>query len=298
MKNIIKFLSITIVSLFIIGCGSDSAGISITGTPTNSFLSSCDSNASYTPSSAVVRHSTSQTFVATVIAIHGKNGSPTASHMTTLATDLNAKGYDVVLPYMPWSGLNWDGTLCQGISYLKTLITTEKNAGNQVILLGHSLGGPITLAYETLSSTEKPDAIVSLAPGHFIHQSSVLANAHASSIATANTMISASRGDEVATFVTYNMGADEEINTTPNIYLSFHDTTKFPNIESSIPLVNSTPVLWLAATEDSLTPLAISYGFISLAGQNSNYNYQEISGGHLDLVSNVANPFDTWYQEL
>ena len=201
------------------------------------------------------------------------------------------------MPYMPWSGLTWNGTLCDSISYLNSLISTEKSAGKPVILLGHSLAGPVVLAYSALDNSTKPDAISIIAPGHFIHQSSVLADAHASSITLANSMVSSGEGDQFASFETFNNGASVTISATPVTYLSMHDTDQFPNIESSIPLA-SQPMLWLAGLDDPLTAIANSFGFINLIPASSSNIYKELTGDHYSVMGNVTAELDPWFQGL
>lgn len=283
------------------GCGdssSDSTNTNFSETTSTTTLNlQCDLTASYTPVTTPELSSATGASVATIIAVHGKNGSPLRAHMQTLKTDLNTQDYDVIMPYMPWSDLTWSGTLCDSISYLNSLISTEKSAGKPVILLGHSLAGPVVLAYSVLENSTKPDAISIIAPGHFIHQSSVLDNAHASSITLANSMISSDQSDQFATFETYNNGAPVSISATPVAYLSMHDTDQFPNIETSIPLI-SQPVLWLAGLSDPLTASATSFGFIDLIPSSSSNIYKELTGDHYSVMDNVAGELDPWFQGL
>jgi hypothetical protein len=217
--------------------------------------------------------------------------------MTTLAADLNTLGYNVMMPYMPWSGLNWNGTLCEGMSYINSLIVAENNAGNSVILLGHSLAGPIVLSYAALTNTTKPNAVTVLAPGHFVHNSSNLASLHAPSIQSAKNKVAAGMGDVIATFQTSNGGVLFDISTTPNIYLSFHDTAQFPDIKASIPLV-SEPTLWLAGLSDPLTNSAKVLGIIDTIPAGSSYDYREIVGDHYTMVGNAPAELAPWYEGL
>ena len=295
-----KLFSILTLAFILAGCssGSDSTAANPnTTTPTAALTLQCDLTASYTPVNSPLTSSAASTSAATVIAVHGKNGAPTRSHMLSLAADLNAQGYDVTMPYMPWSDLVWDGTLCDGISYINSLIAAEKAIGNSVILLGHSLAGPIVLSYSALTNTTQPDALLVLAPGHFIHHSINLAGLHASSIQLAKSMVAAGTGDNMATFQTSNGGVLIDISTTANIYLSFHDTEQFPDIKDSIPLV-SIPALWLAGLSDPLTASAKTLGIIAAIPANSLYTYKEIAGDHFTLVDNVAAELEPWFQGL
>ena len=287
--------------IILISCALFFSACSSSTTNTNNeppvFDFSCDVSVGYASAIQAERYSTSETFVATVIVVHGKNGSPSRSHIQSLATDLNASGYDVVAPTMPWADLAWNGTLCEGISHLNDLILEEKNAGNAVILLGHSLAGPIALSYAALSNTTKPDSVVVLAPGHAIHQSTTLANAHAASISKANNLIDG-QNSNVSAFQTYNLGGLVDITSTAEVYLSYHDTEEFPNIEASLPLVNL-PILWLAGAEDSLTSVMDgTFGLPDKMPTSENNVYKVIDGTHFTLVDNVTTEFSAWYGGL
>lgn len=292
-----KSISILLLALILVSCGGgDSAPAPATITPTTALTLQCDLTVSYTPISSPEISLATGVAVATVIAVHGKNGSPFTTPMQSLKSDLNAQDYDVIMPYMPWSGLTWDGTLCEGISYLNSLISAEKNNGKPVILLGHSLAGPVVLTYSALEDTTKSDAATIVAPGHYIHQSIVVAGLHASSIQLAKDMVASGQGDAIATFQTSNDGLID-ISTTANIYLSFHDTTQFPNIEASIPLV-SLPMLWLAGKDDPLTATTVSFGLTNLIPATSSNVYKVIPGDHFTVMDNVTGELDPWYQGL
>ena len=287
--------------VLLISCALFFGACSSSTTNTNNeppvFDFSCDVSAGYASAIQAERYSTSETFVATVIVVHGKNGAPSRSHIQSLATDLNTSGYDVVAPTMPWADLAWNGTLCEGIAHLNELILEEKNAGKSVILLGHSLAGPIALSYVALSNTTDPDAVVVLAPGHVPHQSTTLANAHAVSISKAKDLVS-NQNSDVTDFQTYNLGGLVDITSTPEVYLSYHDTEEFPDIEASLPLVDL-PILWLAGSDDSLT--VVMDGTFGLPGKmpvSQNNVYKVIDGTHFTLVDNVTTELNTWYSGL
>ena len=281
-------LVVTLISL-LVGCGG--GGSAASSSPTNgTFNLQCDLTTSYSPRLAALSSPGAGT--TTVIALHGKSGAPILGHMSTLSTTLNAKGYNVIMPYMSWSTLNWDGSLCDGFSYVNELIVAEKAKGNAVVLLGHSLGGVNVISYAALSNATKPDAVVSMAPGHFPHDSISLASKHAPSVQLAKNKVAAGLGDEVGTYQT----SDYDITASAKNYLTFHDTEQFPAIKSAIPAV-SVPTLWLAGQSDPLTAIAKNLGIINVvsANSNSNYKYKEIAGDHYTLAAGVAAELDTWY---
>ena len=279
---------LSVVLLALSGCKHNNTPVNASAPE---FTLQCDLNAIYSPVVEPVLSPASlpigETSNQTVLVMHGKNGSPLRSHMVSLKAALNAEGYNVIMPYMPWSELTWNGTLCDSISYLNELITAEHDNDNYVILLGHSLAGPVSLAYSALSNTEKADAVNVVAPGHFIHQSSVLANEHASSLALAKSMVNSGQENQLATFQTYNNGAPVNISTTARIYLSMHDTTQFPAILSTIPL-NTTDTLWLAGQSDNLTSAAKTLGITSsIPTTDGFYTYKEVVGDHFTVLDNV-----------
>ena len=293
-----KYLLAAVFALVLAACGGGGGGSGGTPPAGVTFDLSCDLTSNYTPGigDPIVTAGTG-TPTTTIIALHGKNGTAASSTVATLATDLNVAGYDVIRPNMPWANFNWDGSLCDAMAYLDNLIDAEITAGKSVILLGHSMAGPIALSYAALSNTTKPDAVVVIAPGHFVGTSMNFDSLHAADVTTAETMVAAGDGDVIATFKTSNGGTMQSISTTPNIYLSFHSPDQFPDIKASIPLVSG-PTLWQAGLSDPLTTSAKSLGIIDTIPAGANYDYREIAGDHYTVINNVTTELDPWYQGL
>ena len=297
-----RLLSGLAVGLILSACGAATTGddpSSPLATVIPDFTLQCDLSVPYAAAiEPLVSRVTTGTAKATVIALHGKNGSPTrTSHMQTLATGLNAQGYDVIRPQMPWHDTNWDGSLCDGMAYLNTLVAAEKAGNRPVIILGHSLAGPVVLSYSALADTTKADAVVVLAPGHYANLSPVLAEYHKASITLAKEMVAAGNGDDIATFQTYNGGLID-ISTTANIYLSFHDPEQYPNVKSSLVKV-AEPLLWLAGQDDPLTGItADTFGIIELIPGNGVNRYKVVAGDHFSVVNAVPDELDDWYPNI
>ncbi len=291
MRETFKIVCVLIfINFFIVGCIDKNA------TATNEVIEGeCSLNADYIINTEPIRLYSDNLDAPTIILLHGKNGSPLSSDIYSLADDFKFDGYNVIMPYMAWSSTQWSGTFCDSISYLNYLILTEKAKTDQdVILAGYDLGATVALSYEAMSNTLKADTLNILAPSHFIHQDSALANAHADSIALAKEMVENNQSDEIKTFYTYNNNTAVAITTTPEIYLSFHDIDEFPNIEETTPLV-FTWMLWLAGQDDPLTTSAMSYGIVDLIP--SYQTYKEIPGNHTTFLTDVSDEFNTWYNE-
>ena len=282
---------VTVLSACGGGGGGGGGGASAT------FNLQCDLSASYTPSAPPIVSVGTGAPTTTVIALHGNSGSPDNSVMQTLTTDLNPLGYTVKKPYLPWTSLVWDGTLCDGITYVNSLVAAEKASGNSVILLGHSLGGVFVTTYAAHANITNPDGYVMLASGHFVPNSNNLNSQHAASIQSAKNKISAGQGDVLATFQT----SDYSITATPNVYLSFHGIDQLPDqfsdLKAAIPLI-SVPSLWFAGLSDPLLGTTKNLGVFDSFSANSVFTYEEIVGDHFSLADNVVVVLDPWYQGL
>lgn len=254
----------------------------------------CTGATPYAPASSP-RVLTATGATTTVIFMHGKTGTPYASHLNTFLADLNNQGYDVIAPFMPWSGTEWTGTLCEGMAYISELADQEIVLNKNVIVAGHSMGGVHALIYGADPAATPVSAIVAIAPGHMVHESMRMQSVTAADVARAKDLENGGN-DALATFVTLNNGAETPISATPSAYLSFHDPDRFPDISALLPGI-ATPVLWLAGSSDDLTSI---YGMQSTAATitSTGSDYQLLSGDHLGVVANASQPVITWYGGL
>lgn len=293
-----RFFSI-IGLLLLSACGSDSEEGSASGYSFN-----CANTGAYTPvNSPVIYNSLAGAASTTIIMIHGKSGSPLSSQYSSLYSDLQSAGYNVKALYMPWGnngnspGL-WNGTLCQGMNYIDEVIQAEKTAGNNVVLIGHSMGGAGSFIYNSTADVNKPDASIIIAPGHFMHKSSKLQTFTAPSVATANAMVKAGNGDVYDTFDTYNNGALQPVTTTANIYLSYHDLSQYPDIVNNVLGVQSGPLYWIGGDADSLTTTYNYALLFSNIPTNTDNKYETITGTHSTVITNSTTNIITWLTGL
>ena len=266
----------------------------------------CSSYAVYTPGTdPLITLSPVVPAKATVIVMHGKAGSPL--YLSPLSTGLANAGYDVIAPYMPWSGLVWDGSMCEAMNYIDELAAQEAVKGNAVIIAGHSMGGAHSLIYAATSPAAEVKVIVTLAPGHFPHLELPLltvfdpstAASITSSIARAEDMVANGSGDQLDTFDTLIPDLNNpllQISATANDYLSYHALYQYPDINDVLPSVKL-PVLWLAGADDPLTDFYDMPALFSrITSQKS--KYEVVSGDHLDMVSNSAARIVVWISSL
>ena len=252
----------------------------------------CSAFATYTPTTPpLVTLSAGVAATTTLIIMHGKASSPL--YFLSLFNELANAGYDVVAPYMPWSGTAWDGSMCEAMNYIDSLAALEEAKGNAVIVAGHSMGGAHALIYAATAPAAEVKGIIALAPGHFPHLEGSLPVSAASSIAKAEDLVANGFGDQLDTFETLIPDPDAPlltISATANHYLSYHALYQYPDINDVLP-VTRLPVLWLAGDNDQLTSF---YDMPALSSVITNSDYYLVSGDHLGMISNTASPIDAW----
>jgi pimeloyl-ACP methyl ester carboxylesterase len=228
--------------------------------------------------------------------MHGKTGSPLSTHLPPLYAALSSTGYDVVAPYMPWNGLDWDGSMCEGINYIDSLAVQQAANGRNVIVAGHSMGGAHALIHGATEPAGEIKAIVTLAPGHFPHLSNNMQTVTAASVALAESMVASGNGDDIATFDILNSGVTIQITASANDYLSFHVLDQYPDINDVLPVI-SVPVLWLAG---DLDPITTGYDMATLFTRITSVDseYQVASGDHKGMVANSEAPIINWLASL
>ena len=268
---------------------------------------------------SVVNETTEATDI-TIIMMHGKNGTPWFSNMITLADELAAQGYKIVKPTMPWGRnlyytLNddrtawvrhtyfaWDAALCQAMNFIQRLVAQERALGRRVILMGHSMGGHHALLYGYLNTEDDIIGIVTSAPGGLVPLATRPLTETAASRQKAKDLILAGDGDAIDTFDTLNTNGLEQIITTANIYLTYHepdtdavpDTVHMPDISHVLPNINE-PVLWLVGEDDSLKDFYENKGLFGMLPADSRSSYQVLSGDHLSVLLNESGPINEWF---
>lgn len=278
--------------------GSGGTGIcdsSTAGTTPYSFDCSCAS--AYKPAkSPVVTPAASGSANTSIIFMHGKTGSPLYSGYVTLANDLAASNYDVIAPYMPWSGTTWNGTMCEGMLYINQLAQAEINKGKHVVVMGHSMGGAHALLHGVITPNVAIDAYVTIAPGHFPQKSKSIRDTAAPGITLANDMIANDMGNDLATFDIINGGVVSQISATAYAFVSFHDVNLFPDVDQALP-AQSKPVLWLGGDADSLTT-SYNYPAFSANITSAYSEYYTIGGDHRTVLGSVPATALPWFNGL
>ncbi|KPJ92452.1 MAG: hypothetical protein AMJ53_09370 [Gammaproteobacteria bacterium SG8_11] len=258
----------------------------------------CSAAMAYSPSNAPnTIDSTNGIAGTTLIVLHGKTGTPYGGHLQSFYSGMAAQGYDVIAPYMPWSGTSWDGDLCEAMAYIDQLAEAEIAQGKDVVVVGHSMGGVHALIYGATEPPAGVKAIVPIAPGHMPHQAIGFQNTVAADVSRAKTLVANGDGNTTGySFITPNNGIKVTLNTTPNIYLSYHSLDQFPDIRGVLPLIEI-PVFWVAGNQDNLTT---TYNMAGLFGEinSANSKYEPLEGTHSGVVANTPTPLGAWLSGL
>lgn len=153
-----------------------------------------------------------------VVMMHGKHGTP--AQFEQLAAAVSAAGFPVERPEMCWSA-----TRIYDRSYLECLTDADAAAARLkargatvIVILGMSLGGNGALGYGARRPGLK--GVIALAPASDpdrLRERPPIAQ----SLAEAQALIAAGKGDDRTTFNDLNNGRAFTVTTTPKIYMSF-----------------------------------------------------------------------------
>src|SRR6476660_9571395 len=87
-----------------------------------------------------------------VIILHGKQGTPTGNQgLSVIAANLQSAGDKVVQPASPWGRGGWETinvTVDEALAQLDGQAAQLRAQGaNRIVMIGHSLGACVALAY-------------------------------------------------------------------------------------------------------------------------------------------------------
>ncbi len=186
-----------------------------------------------------------------VVLLHGKWGDP--SGVRPIGAALEAAGYTVERPAMPWAGYrSYDKGYEGAMEEVAQAVARLRAKGlARVVVGGHSLGANGALHFATLDPTLA--AIILVAPAHS-PEGRAASEAAAGSLQKAREMIAAGEGNDRASFVDINTGGRSRNQNIPaNIYLSYYDPEGPAAMSLSAAGLKAGRVLWLAPSEDPTT---------------------------------------------
>ena len=156
-----------------------------------------------------------------VILLHGKGGLP-SGNIRGLAAALQAKGYLVSAPTMPWAKDRiYDASYEDAMGEIDRELETLRQKGAKLVVVGgHSLGANVALGYGARRSGL--GGIIALAPAHS-PESPIFGKRVGSDVVRARGLVAAGKGKEKQRFSDLNQGSLMEVDATAEVYLSWLD---------------------------------------------------------------------------
>lgn len=230
------------------------------------------------------------------ILLHGKSGNIDNKYRVKAYEKLFDKDYEVLAVKMPWSK-DWEGTLQDGLDLIETSINFALEKGKKPVLVGHSLGGNISLIYASKTPNEKLLGVITVAPGHMIHQSRKSQEVSKESLEKAKQMLDQNKGDEKADFKMMNTGKIKDEYLKAKVFNSYYNLEVFPNIMDTLEKVNI-PVLWIAGDDDRLTKVYSMEDKFFLLPDNDFNEYVLTDGNHKSVLKKSTNIMIEWSEKL
>lgn len=232
-----------------------------------------------------------------LVLMHGKNSFNRVPNMRAFAEKIAAAGTTVLVPNMPW-GRAWNGTADDAKAAVDALVAHAAASGKRVVVGGLSLGATFAMVWRP---ADPPPAVVAKAflnPGGLLDMTPPTApfwRRVTPEVERAKALEAAGQGRVAVRFTGSNAVGEsfveESYTTTPEIYLSFHDTARFPSVRAALPSTRL-PVFWSSGTRDP-TASAKRRSFDMLI-RNPASVYLEPEGDHNSAFVPAADPLIGW----
>jgi len=238
-----------------------------------------------------------------VLLMHGKQGgSQHDSSLNSLHGKLQASGFLVIKPEMPWSLNRFiDGDWNLAMSEIHAHVQKLKEMGaKKIALVGHSLGSPAAMSYAARNPDEV-NALGLLAPGHVplyyslcIPYSPIKQCGVKEGVEKARKELETGNGDKKQPQVDINQGRRNAVWMTSRDYLSYFEPTSDAEMAVTAPKIPaSVPVLWVIGDRDYLIREGRQYVFDKLPS-NSKSQYLEVSGNHASTPAVASDHIVQW----
>ena len=224
-----------------------------------------------------------------VVLMHGKWGSPQS--MSSLARDLESKGFLVSNAEMAWSGRRlYDVDYPTALKEVEQQVQQLRAKGaKRVVVAGQSIGSNAAVAYA--SSGFDLDGLVILSPGHFPEGG--MGKRLRSSVERARSMIAANRGADSESFDDINQGKQRSLKMPAVNYVSYFDPDGLGAITKNIKkLSKPVPVLLVIGTGDPFYPE--SKAMFNSAPANAASRYVALDTDHFNMPNVVAAELLKW----
>ena len=230
-----------------------------------------------------------------VVLLHGKTGKP--AKMWDLSSELEAQGFLVSTPAMPWSFNRYlDASFETALNEIAAATNQLKQKGaTKIVVAGHSMGANAALAYA--ASRGGVAGVIMLAPGHSPDlpwfQKRVKGD-----VAKAREMVQSGRGTQNAEFQDIIEGKPFSVSTQAQIYLSYFDPEGLGAMgRNAARLDSKIPLLVVMGDKDILYPRAKDYIFTK-APANPVSKFLVVSADHQGTPAAAKADVVRWLKSL
>jgi acetyl esterase/lipase len=231
-----------------------------------------------------------------IVLMHGKWDRPPTGAVF-LARELEAEGFRVATPTMPWSfHREYDVDYPAALAEIDAAVQSLRAAGATRILVGGmSFGANAALAYA--GSGRPVDGVIALAPGHTVDRR-VMRSRLAESVAKARGLVDRGEGDDRAVFDDLNQQQPRQVRTTAKRYLSYFDPeglASMPRSAAAIPV--PVPMFMAVGTGDPLHSAGTGYLF-DVAPRHEKSAWQVVDSDHNGTGKAALPALVAWIRSL
>lgn len=212
--------------------------------------------------------------------VHGKYSGPELEtcSLNMVYEFLSEQGYIVDYASYPWSSnRRYDASAFDAADQMHQGIERLKQQGaTRIHIVGHSLGGNITMYYSTLDYQDY-DSLIMLCPAHNLHIDK-FQNLVEWSAEKAKTLVSKGN-NRISHFLDFNMGKAMVVEMIPSVYASYFDYTGPCNMVKSAEKTKTVkPVYMITGSEDTLTLNAKELLFDSMPKDEAHSKFENLEG--------------------
>ena len=229
-----------------------------------------------------------------VVLLHGK-WSVWVKAISSLVDRLEAAGYLVSTPEMPWSSRRmYDASYDDAMLEIDRAVQGLRDKGAvRIVIGGHSLGANAALGY----GARRTDllAVMAIAPGH-TPEVPEMRERSVDAVARARGMVAAGQGDETLSYLDYNQGKNRLVSSSAKAFLSYQDP-EGPAVMPVNAAKLTAPLLWVVGTEDRIYQRGQAYAFDG-APANPHNRFLVVHADHMETPSVAAGDIVAWLNEV
>ncbi len=234
-----------------------------------------------------------------VVVLHGKWGTTSGNNATTrLARTLEAAGFKVELPEMPWSrDRAYDRDVQGALEEIDAAAKRLRDKGAaRIVVAGQSLGANVVLIYG--ARRQGLAGLMAISPGH-IPEFGQSRKDYASDVAKARDMVKSGRARAKEYFLDINTGERKMLSVAADIYLSWMDPSGAAVMPTNAANIKSgTPFLWVVGDKDVMNERGKAYAYDKVPANPKNAYIVIPGGAHSDTPVVGAPQIVQWLKAL